>query len=54
MKENAVYHVDRTSNQTKKEKIHRIEGIMRDGKARKYYYAQLILAFKEKIKKRFK
>ena len=54
MKENAVYHVVRTSNKTKKEKIHRIEDIMRDGKARKYYYAQLILAFKEKIKKRFK
>ena len=54
MKENAVYHVVRTSYKTKKEKIHRIEDIMRDGKASKYYYAQLILAFKEKIKKRFK
>ena len=50
IRNNIIYHVVRTPNKTKREKIDRIEEIMKDGKAKKYYYAQVVLLMKEKIK----
>lgn len=49
MTENLIYHVVRTPNKSKKEKLNRIEEIMQDGRSSKHYRKQKLLLIKEQI-----
>ena len=49
MNDNLIYHVVRTPNKSKTEKLNRIEEVMRDGRSRQYYREQKVLLIKERI-----
>ena len=49
MNDNLIYHVVRTPNKSKKEKLNRIEEVMQDGRSRQYYREQKVLLIKERI-----
>ena len=49
MRDNLIYHIVRTPNRSKKEKLNRIEEVMQDGRSRQYYREQKVLLIKERI-----